>query len=81
MSNPSTYQPDYGHEFEVSKSNLLIGRGVWRVYDWDGTRVQVVQVVFGEPYWPHVTSLPRWAAGRYWMMGRRTTAPTTDPAA
>lgn len=69
-----TYQPDYGQEFEVGKSNLMIPRGVWRVYNWDGTHVELVPLLYGEPYWPHAISVPRWAAARFWLMGRRATS-------
>lgn len=77
--NDSTYQPDYGQEFEQSKSNLMLARGVWRVYDWDGARVELVQVVFGEAYWAHVASVPRWFAAKLWMTARRPTVPTRTP--
>jgi len=62
--NEATYQPDYGQTFEVSKANLLLGRGTWRVYDWTGTRVEVVPIVLGEPYWAHASSIPRWYAAK-----------------
>lgn len=68
-----TYQPDYGQTFNVDRANLLIGRGQWRVYDWTLTRVEVVPVVLGEPYWPHAASIPRWYAAKLWRLQSVTT--------